>query len=231
VKLVLTANEDAYVTVIDVAPRVKSLSCFPIRTSPTTTYTPIALLRSRPRFAGQGEGRGPVGAELIKVIASSRPILVVSETQLYGVGPFRTVDGGAQRVARDLHVTAEQAAQGATRLVLMNFTLRTVANRTNAPTLIIVPGTAATLQSAPVATMWPVVMSLAAPPDTGVDSGPAAVSAAAGDYPRKCSARICCIRTRFCDLRASSSSVSRRRHLAWSLLVPNIDSLLSWLAV
>jgi hypothetical protein len=71
---------------------------------------------------------GPVGAELIKVIASRRPVPLISQSRLRRHGAFFTVDGGVPTVLRDLQVVADQTAQSDARIALMNLPLWTVAD-------------------------------------------------------------------------------------------------------
>ena len=164
VKLVLTATEDAYVTVLDVGPTGQVTQLFP-----NQYQTDNHVYANRPvEIAGPGSGArvtvsGPVGTELIKIVAASRPITVVPETQLQGRGVFRTVEGGAQTLARNLQVVADPAAQNDTRIALTNFTLRTIPSRVSAaPALVIVPGQAPAVQPTPVAaTLLPVVLPAA----------------------------------------------------------------------
>lgn len=165
VKLVLSATEDAYVTVLDVGPTGQVTQLFP-----NLYQTDNHVYANRPvEIAGPGSGArvtvsGPVGTELIKVVAASRPITVVPETQLQGRGVFRTVEGGAQTLARNLQVVADPAAQNDTRIALTNFTLRTIPSRVSAaPALVIVPGQAPAVQAAPIAaTLLPVVVPIPA---------------------------------------------------------------------
>lgn len=144
VKLTLTANEEAYVTVFDVGPTGRVTQIFP-----NQYQTDDHIHANRPiRIAGGNSGSkvtavGPVGAELIKVVASNKPMTVVSQSHLQGRGIFRTIDGGAETLLRDLQVTSDHAAaQGDTKIALANFALRTVSARisaTSAQTLVIIP--------------------------------------------------------------------------------------------
>lgn len=150
VRLTVSTSEDAYVTVLDVGPTGQVVQLFP-----NMYQTDNHLVANRPvEIAPAGSGarvtvNGAVGAELIKVIASSKPVAVVSESQLQGRGAFRSVEGGASALLRDLQVVADQAAQGDTKVTLGNFTLRTVGSRLgqapSTPALVVVPGQAPTL--------------------------------------------------------------------------------------
>lgn len=156
VHLTMAVNEDAYVTVLDVGPTGQVVQLFP-----NQFQTDNRVHAGRPvEIAGAGSGAkitvgGPVGAELIKVIASSKPVSVVTEAQLQGRGVFRSVEGGAATVLKDLQVAADEAGQSDNKISLANFTLRTVGSRL-APTpgqqtLVIVPG-----QGAAPTTLLPV---------------------------------------------------------------------------
>jgi hypothetical protein len=74
-------------------------------------------------------------------------VAVVSDAQLQGRSAFRSVEGGASAVLRDLQLVADQAAQSDTKVTLANFTLHTVGSRLGqAPsTLVVVPGQTPTL--------------------------------------------------------------------------------------
>jgi hypothetical protein len=71
---------------------------------------------------------GPVGAELIKVIASRRAVPMISQCRLRRHGAFFTVDGGVPMVLRDLQVAADQPAHSDARIALINLPLWTVAD-------------------------------------------------------------------------------------------------------
>ncbi len=149
VRLTITSNEEAYVTVLDVGPTGQVTQLFP-----NQYQTDNHVFANRPvEIAGGATGAritatGPAGAELVKVIASSKPVTVVSEAQLMqSRGIFRAVDGGVPTVLRDLQVVSDQAAQSDTKIVFANFTLRTVGSRLPATaaqqTLVVLPGQAA----------------------------------------------------------------------------------------
>jgi Domain of unknown function (DUF4384) len=128
VRLMLITSEDAYVTVLDIGPTGQVTQLFPSPFQPDNRVfadTPVEI-------GGSNSGArvtvtGPVGAELVKVIASSKPVTVVSESQLAGSGAFRTVKGGVRTVLRNLEVVADQAIRGNTRIGFVNVPLRTVA--------------------------------------------------------------------------------------------------------
>lgn len=158
VRLTLTSNEDAYVTVLDIGPTGQVTQLFP---NQYQTDNHVFANRSIEIAGGATGARitatGPVGAELIKVIASSKPVTVVSEAQLTQTrGIFRSVDGGVSTVVKDLQVVADQVAQNDAKIVFSNFTLHTVGSRLPAApaqqTLVVVPGQGTAGQPAPAAT-------------------------------------------------------------------------------
>jgi uncharacterized protein DUF4384 len=128
-RLFISSNEDAYVTVFSVGPTGRVHQLFP-----NSFQTDNRVNTGRPvEIAGGGSGAhiaisGPVGAELIKVVASNKPIIVIPEALLQGREAFRTVEGGADTLAKNLEVTANNV--GADRKVdIENYLLRTVASR------------------------------------------------------------------------------------------------------
>jgi hypothetical protein len=146
VRLSLVANEEAYVTVLDFGPTGQVTQLFPNQYQPDNH-----VFANRPiEIAGDNTGghiaaTGPAGVELIKVIASNKPIAVVSEGQLTQTrGIFRSVSGGVPALVRNLQVVADQANQNETKVSFMNFQLLTVGSRFGtAPqqqTIVVVPG-------------------------------------------------------------------------------------------
>lgn len=157
VRLTINSNEEAYVTVIDIGPTGQATQLFPNQYQPDNHVLP-----GRPVEIGGGVtgarivAAGPAGAELIKVIASNKPLAVVSEAQLEGRSAFRSVTGGVKTVMRDLQVVADQAMQSDTKIVFSNFALHTVGKRLaaapGAQTLVVLPGQ----PSPPAPTVLPV---------------------------------------------------------------------------
>jgi hypothetical protein len=125
VKLLLTLDEDGYVTVLDVGPTGRVTQLFP-----NEYQTDPHLFANRPVEIGGNAGdkvvvTRPVGVELIKVLFCRSPIPLGPQTQFRSGGPFRTLDGGAQTLVRDLHVLTSQAAQPDTEVYGWNVLLRT----------------------------------------------------------------------------------------------------------
>ncbi len=146
VRLFVTTNEDAYITVLNIGPGGQVTQLFP-----NAFQTDNHVKGGRPVEIGGGasgahiEISGPVGRELMKVIASDKPIVVIPETALEGTGPFRLVQGGVPALIRNLSVAANEVTSKPRKLVTTNFILQTVeAHSMNAePALIIVPSAAA----------------------------------------------------------------------------------------
>ena len=64
------------------------------------------------------------------MIASNKPLTVITEAQLQGGGVFRSLAGGVPTLARNLEITAKPADGAPDRkIALENFTLTTVASR------------------------------------------------------------------------------------------------------
>jgi hypothetical protein len=128
VGLLLTTNEDAYVTVLDIGPTGRVTQLFPNPYQPDNHV----LANSPVEIGGASGARvtitGTVGAELIKVIASSRSTAMISQSRLRRHGAFFTVDGGVPTVLRDLQVVADQAIQSDAQIAVMNLPLWTVAD-------------------------------------------------------------------------------------------------------
>jgi len=155
-RLFISANEDAYVTVFSIGPTGQVHQLFP-----NAYQTDSRVQGGKPtEIAGGTSGAriaisGPVGAELVKVVASNKPLVVVAENMLQGREVFRTVQGGVPALARNLDVVANDASAGERKIAIENFTLRTIANRAdNAPAVVIVPSQTA---QGPAATTLPVV--------------------------------------------------------------------------
>lgn len=154
-RLFISSNEDAYVTVFSVGPTGQVHQLFP---NPYQADNRVEAGRPTEIAGGATGGRmtisGPVGAELIKVVASNKPLTVIAENLLLGREMFRTVDGGVTALVRNLNVVANAPNAGERKIDIENFTLRTIASRTEgSPAVAIVPAQAA---QAPTVTL-PVV--------------------------------------------------------------------------
>jgi uncharacterized protein DUF4384 len=160
VRIFVQTSEDAYVTVFNVGPSGQAIQLFPnaFQTSNLVrANVPVEIPSANARIAVNG----PFGAELVKIVASDKPLTIVAESQLdHRGGVFRLLAGGASALQRNLEVTS--AAPQDQRIAVVNRGIRTVASRSAAMTQT-VPVTAA------------VAAPAAAPP-----AGPAASGSIAG---------------------------------------------------
>ena len=144
VRLFVRVNKDTYLTVLNVGP-----------TGNTTMLFPNAFQREARVRGGQtveipaaGSGAqfrvsGPVGRELIKVIASTRPSPLFAPGQMAQSGAFTLIAGGGRAVARDLQVVmdAQPAGQGGHEWDDYNKVITTMPSRQGA-SLPLTPATA-----------------------------------------------------------------------------------------
>ena len=148
VRLFVRSNKDAYVTVLNVGPSGNTTMLFPNAAQRDARVGAHQVVE----IPGPGTGAsirvgGPVGRELIKVIASTSPVPLFDAAKLTGAGPFATVSGGSRSVARDLQVT--MAAQPTSHeWDDYNKVITTIASR---PVSAVVP-----LMPAPSGQAWPV---------------------------------------------------------------------------
>jgi hypothetical protein len=130
VRIFVQTNEDAYVTVFNVGPSGQAIQLFPNAFQASNfvrANVPVEIPAGNARITVNG----PFGAELVKIIASDRPLTIVADKELDGKGgAFRTLTGGAGALTRNLEVTS--AAAQANRIVIANRGIRTVPVRTAA---------------------------------------------------------------------------------------------------
>lgn len=108
VRLFVQTNKDAYVTMLNVGSDGAATVLFPNRfqgdnrvRANVATEVPDPAARARIQVSGT------TGAELIKVIASSRPVPLFDVAQLAQAGPFQTLRTRADETARNLSVVME----------------------------------------------------------------------------------------------------------------------------
>ena len=149
VGLFVRASKDAYLTVLNVGPSGNTTMLFP------NAFQKDARVRANQvvRIPAPGAGTsitvsGPVGRELIKVIASTSPAPLFQAAKLTGAGLFAMLDGGSRSVARDLQVTMD--AQTNHEWDDYNKVITTIASR---------PVAAAPLMPAPSGVAWPAMGS------------------------------------------------------------------------
>lgn len=113
VRLFVRTNKDAYITIFNVGPSGQVTLLFP------NAYQIDNRIKGGATLEVPGPGTGaeikvqpPVGTELIKVIASTKPIEVVYERDLTGSGVFKSIAGGTTTIARNLGVVAADVGQG-----------------------------------------------------------------------------------------------------------------------
>lgn len=125
-RLFVNSNEDAYVTVLNIGPSGQVTQLFP---NPYQTDNHVVANQPVEIAGGLSEARitvsGAVGKELVKVVASNKPLTVISESQLQGGGAFRSVTGGVATLSRNLEV----ASHDDRKIAISNFYLKTIASR------------------------------------------------------------------------------------------------------
>lgn len=129
-RLAVKSNEDAYITVFNIGASGKVVQLFPngyqsnnrIKAG-ETLEVPSAASDSRIKVTG------PVGVELIKVVATSKPVAVVPDTHFQsGGGLFRTLTEGADDLDRDLAVVSADPAADL-KVVIVHQLIKTVPAR------------------------------------------------------------------------------------------------------
>ena len=114
VRLFVQTNKDAYVTVLNVGPDGSTTVLFPNQFQSDNRVRANTVTEVPDRASGARISvSGTTGAELIKVIASSRPAPLFEPAQLAAAGAFQTVRERADETARNLSVVmaAEEAAE------------------------------------------------------------------------------------------------------------------------
>lgn len=114
VNLTVTTDRDAYVTVFAVSPDGTTAVLFPNRVNPDNRVpanTPVPV----PGKGARIEVGGPVGRELIKIVASEQPLPLPDLGDFQTAGDFQATNpAGSERVARQLTVISEPAGGAAT---------------------------------------------------------------------------------------------------------------------
>ena len=147
VRLFVRANGDSYLTVLNVGPSGNVTLLFP-NTGQRDARIKANEVVEIPAAGTSIRASGPVGAELIKVVASTSPVPLFDAAALVGAGPFATLSGGSRSAARDLQVTMDDAASH--EWDDYNKVIRTIASR---------PAIAVPLAPAPPEAGWPVPSS------------------------------------------------------------------------
>jgi len=130
VRLAIKTNEDAYVTVLNIGASGKVTQLFP-NAAQTDNKVKAGETVEIPSSASGAQIRvaGPVGGELIKVIATSKPMTVIADGQWkQGAGLFRSLEGDAGALQRDLEVVATKPP-AETKIAIVNQVIKTIAAR------------------------------------------------------------------------------------------------------
>ena len=149
VRLFVRASKDAYLTVLNVGPSGNTTLLFPNAVQKDARVRANQVVQ----IPGAGSGTsirvsGPVGRELIKVVASTSPVPLFEAANLTGAGPFAMLNAGSRSVARDLQVTMD--SQATHEWDDYNKVITTIANR---------PVAAMPLAPAPAGVAWPALRS------------------------------------------------------------------------
>lgn len=129
VRLAVKTSADAYVTVLNIGASGRVTQLFPNAAQPDNhVHGGEAIEVPSAQSGAKITVSGPVGAELIKVIATSRPLPIIREDQLQGTGVFRSLNGDVETLKRDLTVVSENPPQGVD-VAVANQIIRTVPAR------------------------------------------------------------------------------------------------------
>ena len=151
VRVFVRSNKDAYLTVLNVGPSGNTTMLFPNAAQRDARVGANQVVEIPARGSGTSiRVGGPVGRELIKVVASTSPAPLFDAAKLTGAGPFSMVSGGGRSVARDLQVTMDAQPVGH-EWDDYNKVITTIASR---PVAAVVP-----LMPAPSGQAWPVAAS------------------------------------------------------------------------
>lgn len=142
VRIGVKTSEDAYVTVLNIGASGKVTRLFPNAYQTDNRIKAGETIEiPGPQSGTRITVGGPVGAELIKVIATSKPIAIIPEAQLQGSGMFRSLDGDVEALNRDLEVVATKPPAD-TKIAVANQVIKTIPARipgTQAAGALIVP--------------------------------------------------------------------------------------------
>lgn len=130
VRLAIKSNEDAYVTVFNVGASGKVTQLFP-NAYQTDNRVKAGEAVEIPSAASGAQIRvtGPVGGELIKVIATSKPVTIIPDTQFTkDSGIFRSLEGGVEALKRDLDVVSTNPPADL-KVAVLNQVVKSIATR------------------------------------------------------------------------------------------------------
>ena len=147
VRLFVRASKDAYLTVLNVGPSGNTTLLFPNAFQRDARISGNRVVEIPAPGSGAGiRVGGPVGRELIKVIASTKPVPMFQAVQPAANATFAVLAVGGRSLARDLQVTMD-AQPAADEWDDYNKVITTVASR---------PFAASALMPAPAGAAWPV---------------------------------------------------------------------------
>ena len=114
VQVFVETSKDAYVTVLNVDPAGETTVLFPNRYQSDNFVPAGRTLQVPDRDAGfRIVVSGGVGAELLKVVASTEPVPLFEARQLNDAGPFQMVRAQPAGLARSLQVVMTNQSSGA----------------------------------------------------------------------------------------------------------------------
>jgi hypothetical protein len=178
VRLGVKVSEDAFVTVVNIGASGRVTQLFP------NAYQPDNRVRAGEtlEIPSPGSGAkitvgGQTGAELIKVIATSKPVQIFADKELAGSGMFRSLTGDVDALNRDLAVVAAKPPEE-TRVAIANQIIRTIPSRLPGGPM---PGTILIVPTPPAPAGVSGVVSVPNPgvPVPGAPGGPVAVAPSA----------------------------------------------------
>ena len=129
-RLAVRSNEDAYVTVLSVGTSGRVIQLFPNNYQSDNRIRAGEVLEI-PSEASESriKVKGPVGTELIKVIATSKPVAIIPQAHFEpGGGLFRSLTDGADGLDRDLEVVSAKQPKEV-KIAIVHQMIRTVPAR------------------------------------------------------------------------------------------------------
>jgi hypothetical protein len=127
VRLFVQANKEAYITVLDTGPSGKTVQLFP-NASQADNHVKAGQTIAVPGLSSKTKivASGPVGIELIKIVASTTADAVVAPARTVKAGDFLAVTGGAEATAKDLALAVAEAPKTGGEVDVYNKLIRTV---------------------------------------------------------------------------------------------------------
>ena len=108
VRLFVKPSKDSWITVLNVGASGRTTMLFPNEHQQDNKVSGNRTVEiPSPASGASIKVAGPVGRELIKVVASTSPTPLFPAMKMTRAGPFATLGAGARAVARDLQVTMD----------------------------------------------------------------------------------------------------------------------------